>query len=133
MTTPNNTRKPQNRAGGERRGNSKDRARRRVNLMIHWGDGETCPCTLCGRTLRNHPREAFVGGVGPADHVEADKIVPHEDGPGYIMTNLYPSCRECNLARGDRDFLTHAASLGIDGAAIVARAATYRPRRGKRA
>jgi 5-methylcytosine-specific restriction endonuclease McrA len=126
-TTP--TRKPQKRAGGERRGNSKDRAARRRFLIGFWGNGETCECVICGLTLEDHPREAFVGGVGPANHVEADKIVPHEDGPGYIRTNIFPSCRECNLARGDRDLREFAGSLGIDADAIIARAASA-PRRG---
>jgi len=117
-------RKTQKRAGGERRGNSKDRAARRRNLIRHWGNGSTVECAICGMELFDHPREAFANGVGPADHVEADKIVPHEDGPGYRMSNVYPSCRGCNSARSDRplaDFIGPEAA-----AAIIAHAAAYR-------
>ena len=120
-------RKKQKRAGGERRGNSKDRAARRRNLIRHWGNGSTVPCAICATELFDHPAEAFHGGIGPKDHVEADKIVPHEDGPGYRMTNLYPSCRACNAARSDRplaDFIGPEAA-----AAIIAHAATYKRQR----
>lgn len=127
--TPTSTRKSQKRAGGERRGNSKDRAARRTFLIGYWGDGETAECVYCARTLRDHPRTAWVGGVGPSDHIEADKIVPHENGPGYIRTNIVPACRACNVARGDRDFADFAEACGVDPAPIVANAAAA-PKRG---
>lgn len=129
-TTPTENRKRQARAGGERRGNTRDRAARRANLLRHWGDGETCVCVYCGRTLRNHSADMLRdGGAMPTDHVEADKILPHESGPGYRMANLIPGCRGCNLSRSDRPL---AEVVGADRAAIlIAHAATYRPNRGR--
>lgn len=127
--TPTPARKKQKRAGGERRGSSKDRAARRRNLMRHWGNGTTCECAICGMELFDHPREMFSGGIGPIDHIENDKIVPHEDGPGYRMTNLYPSCRKCNLARGDMPL---EKFLGAERAAfIIDHAAAYKRQRAK--
>lgn len=73
------------RPGGEKRGNSKDRARRKMWMLEQWGDGRTCPCVHCGTTL------AYAT-------VEADRIVP---GGSYRRDNVQPACRECNLARSD--------------------------------
>lgn len=126
------TRKPQNRAGGERRGNKYDRARRRIFLLAWWGDGQTCQCVWCGVTLRDVPKEEQgAHGECHPEHVSADKIIPYEDGPGYIRTNIVPACFRCNNSRRDGDFLALAAAAGIDGPAIIAHAAAS-PKRGLR-
>jgi dTDP-4-amino-4,6-dideoxygalactose transaminase len=62
------------RAGGEKRGNCRDRAARRAWMLRTWGDGVKCPC------------------------VEADRIVP---GGSYRRENVQPACRSCNLARSN--------------------------------
>jgi 5-methylcytosine-specific restriction endonuclease McrA len=76
------------RAGGEKRGNSADRRRRRLWMLAKWGDGTTCPCTHCDATLDKHT-------------VEADRIIPGSRGGTYRRENIQPACRTCNLARSD--------------------------------
>jgi 5-methylcytosine-specific restriction endonuclease McrA len=74
------------RPGGEKRGNSTDRRRRRAWMLITWGDGTTCPCVHCGATLDDST-------------VEADRIVP---GGPYVRANVQPACRRCNLDRSNK-------------------------------
>jgi hypothetical protein len=74
------------RSGGEKRGNSTDRARRKHWLLSTFGDGVTCPCTHCTVQLTYRT-------------VEADRIIP---GDSYRHENIQPSCRSCNLARSDK-------------------------------
>jgi 5-methylcytosine-specific restriction endonuclease McrA len=76
------------RAGGEKRGNSTDRRRRRLWMLARWGDGTTCPCTHCGETLTERT-------------VEADRIIPGSLGGTYRRENIQPACRACNAARSD--------------------------------
>lgn len=114
------------RAGGDSRGSSKDRAARRRNLLRHWGDGTTCACTYCGMTLRDNGGDG--SGKAEPDHVEADKILTREEGGRYVMPNVVPACRACNLARGDRTFADWCATVGVDADAIRAHAAAYRRR-----
>lgn len=73
------------RAGGEKRGNSKNRRARKLWMLAKWGDGETCPCVHCGKSLSFKT-------------VESDRIIP---GGSYARWNVQPSCRRCNLARLD--------------------------------
>ena len=87
------------RSGGDKRGSSADRRRRREWLISAeagafiddvWvnfgGDGESVPCWLgCGRNV-------------DLVTVEADRIVP---GGSYRRGNIAPACRPCNLARSD--------------------------------
>ncbi len=74
------------RKGGEKRGNSTDRKRRKQWLLSHFGDGATCPCHHCGQPLT-------------LETVEADRILP---GGPYRRDNLVPACRRDNAARGTR-------------------------------
>ena len=76
------------RAGGEKRGNSTGRRRRRLWMLARWGDGTTCPCTHCGEPLTERA-------------VEADRIIPGSLGGTYRRENIQPACRACNLARAD--------------------------------
>jgi hypothetical protein len=71
------------RFGGEKRGNTRDRYRRKTWMLETFGDGTTCPCTHCGRSLTRRT-------------LEADRIVP---GGSYRRTNIQPSCRRCNVGR----------------------------------
>lgn len=73
------------RAGGEKRGNSRDRRARRAWMLRTWGDGVKCPCVHCHAMLDDST-------------VEADRIVP---GGSYCRDNVQPACRSCNLARSN--------------------------------
>jgi hypothetical protein len=73
------------RAGGQKRGNNKDRAARKRWMLRTWGDGAKCPCIHCGCIV-------------DYDTVEADRVIP---GGRYAHQNVQPSCRPCNLARSD--------------------------------
>lgn len=75
------------RPGGEKRGNSKDRAARKRWMLAQWGNGSQCPCVHCGVEL-------------VYETVEADRIVP---GASYRRDNVQPACRACNLSRSNRE------------------------------
>lgn len=76
------------RAGGEKRGNSTDRRRRRLWMLARWGDGTTCQCVHCCCELTERT-------------VEADRIIPGSRGGTYRRENIQPACRSCNVARSD--------------------------------
>lgn len=82
------------RAGGDKRGSSGDRKRRREWMLSpaagFGGDGVKVPCWCC-RCLLDEST------------VEADRIVP---GGSYRRENIQPACRLCNLARSDDADLT---------------------------
>jgi hypothetical protein len=86
------------RAGGEKRGNSYDRAARRRWLLSPaaghdyghgWiafdGNGTKVPCIHCEAMLDDST-------------VEADRIIP---GGSYRRDNVQPACRQCNLSRSN--------------------------------
>lgn len=110
------------------KGNTADRARRIANLLRHWGNGTTCECVWCGRTLSNLSHLA--SGAGHPDHVTADHILTHSEGGRYVLSNLVPACTTCNKSRGATPFDIYAARRGVDAATLRAHAAAYRPRRG---
>ncbi len=76
------------RAGGELRGNSRDRFIRTQKLLAEFGDGEKCPCVYCGHNLT-------------ASTLTQDKIYTAAQGGRYRMDNLLPACLPCNQARSD--------------------------------
>lgn len=80
------------RNGDDKRGSSADRRRRKVWMLFIFGDGEKCPCTHCGRTL------TFATA-------EQDRIMP---GGSYARSNIQPSCRPCNIERGDLTMAEYA-------------------------
>jgi hypothetical protein len=106
------------RAGGDKRGSTNDRFRRKLWLIgaiedpslgfaPFDGDGSKVMCFWgCGRELNLYT-------------VEADRIVP---GGSYRRDNIVPACRPCNLARSDDQFLT------VEG--IAARVAATTDKRG---
>ena len=118
------------RTGRENRGNSKDRAARRANILRHWGNGATVACVWCDRILIDHGADA-ASGDRPVDHVTVDHIICHSAGGSYRMTNLVPSCYPCNNERDDTPFEAFAARKGRDAAALIAHATSYR-RQGRR-
>lgn len=73
------------RNGGEKRGNTRDRAARKLWMLHMFGNGLTCPCVHCGEPL-------------VYETIEADRIVP---GESYARSNVQPSCRPCNVQRSD--------------------------------
>lgn len=78
-------RKRGGRPGGDKRGNTTDRRRRKEWMLKTFGDGESCPCTHCDVPLNY-------------ETVESDRIDPNQ---GYARKNVQPSCRGCNLSRSD--------------------------------
>ena len=73
------------RSGGEKRGNSTDRKRRKIWMIATFGFGNFVLCVHCAITL-------------DYDHVEADRIVP---GGSYRHENVQPSCSPCNKSRSN--------------------------------
>lgn len=72
----------------DKRGNSKDRAARKIWMLTtekFGGDGTKVACVHC---------QTFVG----YDEVQADRIIP---GGTYARINVQPSCAPCNLSRSD--------------------------------
>lgn len=83
---------------GGKRGNSYDRRERKLWLLgakysrkygmaPYGGNGTHVPCVHCGRLL-------------DLATCEADRIVPGALGGTYVYSNVQPSCRMCNIARG---------------------------------
>jgi 5-methylcytosine-specific restriction endonuclease McrA len=102
MTAPGQTR-----AGGEKRGNTTDRARRKVWMLFEFGNGEYALCTHCRLILTY-------------DTIEADRIIP---GGSYAHDNIQPSCRGCNLDRSNKSDWTSpqlAAELAAEAEAFTA-------------
>lgn len=76
------------RKGGDARGNSRDRAARKLWMLATFGNGAECECVHCGDTLNY-------------ETVEADRVVPGNHGGTYRRDNVQPSCRPCNASRAD--------------------------------
>jgi hypothetical protein len=108
------------RAGGDKRGSSGDRRKRRWWLVSPEagfnGNGESVPCYWdCGREVY---AETWLGPV-----VEADRVIA---GGSYRRSNIVPACRPCNLARSDDDDLT-AAEIAERVAAMVQKTGRLTP------
>jgi len=86
------------RAGGERRGNSEQRAERLQAMADIWGDGEIMPCVYTGVMLAGNKDAAIKYGLEMATQ---DKLVVGPHGGGYTIENLVPSSRAANQSRGD--------------------------------
>jgi hypothetical protein len=71
----------------DKRGSSYDRRARKEFLLAKHGDGVTCPCKWCGKTLT-------------FETVTADRIKPGLRGGGYTRRNIVPACMACNCRRG---------------------------------
>jgi hypothetical protein len=95
------------RAGGDRRGNTRDRARRTARLLVEFGDGRTCRCVYCPRELT-------------AQTLTQDRIWPGERGGSYRYANLLPACLGCNQRRGATDLDTFIAGIERELAEIDA-------------
>lgn len=97
------------RNGGDKRGKAKDRARRKTWMLWKFGDGTTAPCVHCGHGL-------------DFTSVEQDRIIP---GGSYARTNIQPSCRPCNIRRGDSPVTPYPPTLPAHGGAAYTKS-TYR-------
>lgn len=73
------------RNGGDKRGKACDRRKRKVWMLHFFGDGQTAPCVHCSKGLT-------------FETIEQDRIIP---GGSYARSNIQPSCRSCNILRGD--------------------------------
>lgn len=105
------------RAGGEKRGNNRDRARRRAYLLAEF-DPDLGPdrarCHLFGLS------DACLGIVD-ANTLTVDRIEP---GGSYCRDNIRPACKPCQNAQGALitnearrqwfDLMAEAAARGID-------------------
>lgn len=76
------------RNGGDSRGSSYDRKRRKIWMLATFGDGKKCRCTHCPKILT-------------LETLEADRIVPGSKGGTYKQGNIQPACRACNASRAD--------------------------------
>lgn len=99
------------RAGGEKRGSSKDRAARRVWLVSpaagFGGDGTKVPCIFCLCLLT-------------AAELHVDRI---EAGGSYRRDNIQPACAPCNQSRGTKTvevFIAHITTTRTAGRTTTA-------------
>jgi hypothetical protein len=74
------------RHGGELRGNSYDRRRRKLWLLNTFGTGRICKCHWCGKRLTFKT-------------LTQDRLLPGDAGGRYIKSNLVPACLKCNQTR----------------------------------
>ena len=98
------------RQGGDDRPSYKDRQTIAANLVKESGDGKTCPCTWCGRTLE-------------PSTVSLDRLVPGSQGGPYKDWNLTPSCYGCNNERSDKPFpdvMNSVTAKAASGALVAA-------------
>ena len=78
---------PYRRPGGDQRGNSTDRKRRKLWLIDTYGDGDFVACRLCWTTVD------YSG-------LCVDRIVPGHMGGKYVRNNIRPSCAPCQHSQG---------------------------------
>lgn len=72
------------------RGNSEDRARRKLHLLTVYESDQgagTARCYRCGTVLT-------------ADTVTVDRIIPGARGGKYVRSNIRPACAKCNSETG---------------------------------
>jgi hypothetical protein len=89
------------RAGGDRRGNNVDRAKRSSALADEFGHSrdDTCACADCGVRVAGSQATAKRLGISV---LTQDKIVTGPQGGKYTPANLLATCKACNQTRGNR-------------------------------
>lgn len=86
------------RRGGDHRGNTQSRRRRKLWLLRTFGDGDTCRCFWCPEMLTYAT-------------VEADRHpIQGKDGGSYRRGNIVPACRRDNAGRYRRETPLDAAA-----------------------
>jgi hypothetical protein len=88
------------RRGGDSRGSSRQRQRRKLWLLSEaakfGGDGSVVPCYWCHNALIY-------------ETLESDRHpIPGHRGGGYVRGNVVPACRRCNAGRYRKHLLTCA-------------------------
>jgi hypothetical protein len=81
------------RNGDDKRGKAIDRRKRKLWMLWKYGDGTTAPCVHCNKGLT-------------FETLEQDRIIP---GGSYARINVQPSCRPCNIRRGDSPITPYPA------------------------
>lgn len=72
------------------RGSAEARRRRKLWLLITFGDGETAPCSFCGVLV-------------DFETITADRHpIPGADGGTYKRDNIRPACGRCNYSEGGK-------------------------------
>jgi hypothetical protein len=79
--------KSSKRHGGDTRGNTTNRRRRKLWLLATFGDGERCSCSHCGIEL-------------VAATLTTDRVIPGHQGGRYVRGNIRPSCAPCAHRQG---------------------------------
>lgn len=105
------------RPGGERRGNSQDRARRRAWLLEAYAEDDL----PAGQVRCQLASSAFCLEVVDATTLTVDRVTP---GGSYARYNIQPACRPCQLEQGAlitnerrrtwRDLMAEAQDRGIE-------------------
>lgn len=75
------------RPGGDQRGNTTDRKRRKLWVIDTFGDGTFVACRMCWITVD------YAG-------LCIDRIVPGHLGGKYVRSNIQPSCSPCQHRQG---------------------------------
>jgi hypothetical protein len=103
------------RQGGDDRPSYSQRQAIAAGLVKESGDGKTCPCTWCGRTLE-------------PSTVSLDRLVPGSQGGPYKDWNLTPSCYGCNNERSDKPFPDVMSSVtGVAASGVLVAAGNDQP------
>lgn len=72
------------------RGSAESRRRRKVWLLVEFGDGDTAPCSFCGTPVT-------------FETITVDRFpVPGCEGGRYVKGNIRPACGPCNYGDGAR-------------------------------
>lgn len=107
------------RAGGDRRGNPRNRRARKIYLLSpkagFGGDGTKVGCVFCDAVL-------------DYDTVQADRI---EAGGSYRRDNVQPACAPCNKARGNKPvevFISHVITTTTTTTTMTTTTMTHRAR-----
>jgi hypothetical protein len=87
------------RNGGDSRGNSYARRRRKCKLLTIFGDSATIDtCNECNENHAHKCKCVHCGTELTFTTLEQDRIVP---GGKYVIENLQPACSRCNKARSN--------------------------------
>lgn len=86
------------RNGGDSRGNSYTRRRRKCKLLAIYGNDHHHACNECGESHPHKCNCVHCGGELTFTTLEQDRIVP---GGRYVIENLQPSCTDCNKRRSN--------------------------------
>ena len=81
-------------------GDEVDKSSNRYKLHLYWL--QCGRCAGCQRTMY-------------FDHIEIDRIIPSDSGPGYVVGNVQLLCSSCNKIKGNRSMEDLMAKLKTRG------------------